>query len=122
MAETGRLTAPASPPLLSAVTLVRVAIVAAILVTWEAVAASGLLFRDVVPRLQVIGLALIELLGDKTYYWHLGVTAGEIGTALRCSIGLSLSLAAARAAPPTCGNRTRCRTGPAGPGSAAPMG
>ncbi|MGB9365704.1 MAG: ABC transporter permease [Xanthobacteraceae bacterium] len=81
MAETGRLTAPAAP-LLAPVTLVRVAIIAAVLVTWEAVAASGLLFRDVVPSLAVIGRALVELLMDKTYYWHLGVTAGEIGTAL----------------------------------------
>ena len=56
MAETGRLTAPAQPSL-SPVTLVRIAIVAAILVTWEAVAASGLLFRDVVPSLTVIGSA-----------------------------------------------------------------
>ena len=81
MAETGRLTAPAAP-LLAPVTLVRVAIIAAVLVTWEALAASGLLFRDVVPSLMVIGRALVELLMDKTYYWHLGVTAGEIGTAL----------------------------------------
>ena len=81
MAETGRLSAPAAP-LLAPVTLVRVAIIAAVLVTWEAVAASGLLFRDVVPSLMVIGRALVELLMDKTYYWHLGVTAGEIGTAL----------------------------------------
>ena len=81
MAETGRLTAPAAP-LIAPVTLVRVAIVAAVLVTWEAVAASGLLFRDVVPSLVVIGRALAELLMDQTYYWHLGVTAGEIGTAL----------------------------------------
>jgi NitT/TauT family transport system permease protein len=81
MAETGRLTAPAVP-LLAPVTLVRVAIIAAVLVIWEAVAASGLLFRDVVPSLTVIGRALAELLMDKTYYWHLGVTAGEIGTAL----------------------------------------
>ena len=81
MAETGRLTAPAAP-LLAPVTLVRVAIIAAVLLTWEAVAASGLLFRDVVPSLIVIGRALIELLADKTYYWHLGGTAGEIGTAL----------------------------------------
>ncbi len=80
MAETGRLTAPAAP-LLAPVTLVRVAIIAAVLVMWEALAASGLLFRDVVPSLMVIGRALIELLMDKTYYWHLGVTAGEIGTA-----------------------------------------
>jgi len=82
MAETGRLTAPAAAPLVRPVTLVRIAIVATILVTWEAVAASGLLFRDVVPSLLVIGDALIELLADRTYYWHLGVTAGEIGTAL----------------------------------------
>jgi ABC-type nitrate/sulfonate/bicarbonate transport system permease component len=81
MAETGRLTAPAAP-LLAPVTLVRIAIIAAVLVTWEAVAASGLLFRDVVPSLAVIGRALAELLMDKTYYWHLGVTAGEIGTGL----------------------------------------
>ena len=81
MAETGRLTAPAAP-FIAPVTLVRVAIIGAVLVTWEAVAASGLLFRDVVPSLTVIGRALAELLMDKSYYWHLGVTAGEIGTAL----------------------------------------
>jgi len=81
MAETGRLTAPAAP-LVAPVTLVRLAIIAAVLVTWEAVAASGLLFRDVVPSLTVIGRALAELLMDPTYCWHLGVTAGEIGIAM----------------------------------------
>jgi NitT/TauT family transport system permease protein len=81
MAETGRLTAPTAP-LASPVPLVRVAIIAAVLVTWEAVAASGLLFRDVVPSLTMIGRALAELLMDPTYYWHLGVTAGEIGVAM----------------------------------------
>ena len=30
----------------------------------------------------MIGRATAELLADKTYYWHLGVTAGEIGTGL----------------------------------------
>src|SRR5215217_428498 len=82
MAETGRLTAPVAQPFARPVTLVRIAIVAAILVTWEAVAASGLLFRDVVPSLLVIGGATAELLADKSYYWHLGVTAGEIGIGL----------------------------------------
>jgi len=81
MAETGRLTAPAAP-LFAPVTLLRAAIIAAVLVIWELVAASGLLFRDVVPSLSVIGRALAELLMDKTYYWHLGVTAGEIGIAM----------------------------------------
>ena len=82
MAETGRLIAPAAQPFASPVTLVRIAIIATILVVWEAVAASGLLFRDVVPSLLVIGRAVVELLADKSYYWHLGVTAGEIGTGL----------------------------------------
>jgi len=81
MAETGRLTAPAAP-LFAPVTLLRAAIIAAVLAIWELVAASGLLFRDVVPSLSVIGRALAELLMDKTYYWHLGVTAGEIGIAM----------------------------------------
>jgi NitT/TauT family transport system permease protein len=80
MAETGRLIAPA--PRANAVTLVRAAIIVGVLFTWEAVAASGLLYRDVVPSLLVVGRALVELLADQTYYWHLGVTAGEIAIAL----------------------------------------
>src|SRR5689334_8318057 len=97
MAETGRLTAPAAP-LANPVTLVRVAIIAGLLLTWEAVAASGLLFRDVVPSLLVIGRALVELLADKTYYWHLGVTAGEIGSAMLigglAGLGVGIALGA----------------------------
>jgi len=64
------------------VTLVRVAIILAVLVIWEAVAASGLLYRDVVPRLGIIVAAVWKLLSTPDYYWHLGVTAGEIGTGL----------------------------------------
>src|SRR4051812_7545436 len=82
MAETGRLSAPATQPFASPVTLVRVAIVVGILATWEAVAASGLLFRDVGPSLLVIGRAAVELLADPTYYFIVGVTAGEIGLAM----------------------------------------
>ena len=82
MAETGRLSAPATQPFASPVTLVRVAIIVGILATWEAVAASGLLFRDVVPSLLVIGGAVVELLADPAYYFNLGVTAGEIGLAM----------------------------------------
>jgi NitT/TauT family transport system permease protein len=81
MAETGRLSAPAQP-FASPVTLVRVAIIVGILATWEVVAASGLLFRDVVPSLLVIGSATVELLADGATYFNLGVTAGEIGLAM----------------------------------------
>ncbi|MEP7182641.1 MAG: ABC transporter permease [Betaproteobacteria bacterium] len=62
--------------------LVRFAIVAAILATWEAVAASGLLFRDVVPSLTAIGTAVARLLVNPDFHANLGVTLGEIGFAL----------------------------------------
>src|SRR5262249_45765927 len=83
LAQTGQLTqAPAALPGLSRVTLLRIAILLTILVVWEATAASGLLFRDVVPSLIVIVRALGHLLVENDFYWHLGVTAGEVGTAL----------------------------------------
>jgi NitT/TauT family transport system permease protein len=83
MAETGRLKAtPALPQWAHPVTLVRIAIILAVLLLWEGIAASGLLYRDVVPRLTVIVGAVTKLLSSSEYYWNLGVTAGEIGTAL----------------------------------------
>jgi NitT/TauT family transport system permease protein len=83
MADTGRLTQTAlRAPAISRVTQLRIAIIATILVIWEATAASGLLFRDVVPSLLVIGRAVASLLGDREFYWHLGVTGTEVGTAL----------------------------------------
>lgn len=83
MAETGRLSkAGASAALIGPVTLLRVAIVLTVLATWELLARSGWLYRDVVPSLTTIGGALYELLTSREYYFHLGVTAGEIGAAL----------------------------------------
>ena len=83
MAETGRLREAAIPaPLVDPVTLVRIAIVVGVLVTWEFVSASGWLYRDVVPSLLAIGGALIKTLSNPDYYFHLGVTSGEVGTAL----------------------------------------
>jgi NitT/TauT family transport system permease protein len=83
MAETGRLTAaPALRLRGDPVLALRIAIILAVLVLWEAVAASGLLYRDVVPSLLAIGRALVNLLANPEYYWNLGVTAGEVGTSL----------------------------------------
>lgn len=83
MAETDRLSkAGASAALVSPVTLLRVAIVLTVLATWELLARSGWLYRDVVPSLTTIGGALYDLLTSREYYFHLGVTAGEIGAAL----------------------------------------
>jgi len=83
MAETGRLRlAPALNLRADPVLGLRVAIIVAVLVIWQVVAASGLLYRDVVPSLFAIGSALAKLLTNPEYYRNLGVTAGEVGAAL----------------------------------------
>jgi NitT/TauT family transport system permease protein len=83
MAETTRLSRASSAQApTGAVMLLRIAIVTTILAAWEATAASGLLFRDVVPSFVVIGRSLISLLSDRAFYWHLSVSALEIGAAL----------------------------------------
>src|SRR5262245_29847333 len=83
MAEAGRLNLPAAPIIRAEpVTVVRGTIIVFILLFWEAIAQSGLLYRDVVPSLLAIGVALVRLLSTSDYYWHLGVTAGEVGTGL----------------------------------------
>jgi ABC-type nitrate/sulfonate/bicarbonate transport system permease component len=64
------------------VTLVRVAIILTVLVIWEGVAASGLLYRDVVPSLAAIAVALYDTLSDPAFYFHLAATGYEIGIAL----------------------------------------
>jgi NitT/TauT family transport system permease protein len=83
MAETVRVKpAAVSAPIVSAVTLLRMAIILTVLAVWEFLAHSGWLYRDVVPSLLAIGHALIELLSHGDYYFNLGVTAGEVGVAL----------------------------------------
>ena len=93
MAETGVVNAPAKAAVprrrpAVAVAVLRLATVAAVLVGWEALARSGLLYQDVVPPLAAIGRALRELLttpdagGLPAFYRHLAVTAGEIALAL----------------------------------------
>jgi ABC-type nitrate/sulfonate/bicarbonate transport system permease component len=69
-------------PLVRPVTLVRIALIVGLLVAWEAVSASGLLFRDVVPSLTAIGRAMIEALSNPTFYFHLYTTAYEIAFAM----------------------------------------
>lgn len=83
MADTGRLSRPAPlPAWAEPVTLVRAAIIATLLVLWEAVARSGLLYRDVVPSLVAIGGAVAKLLAAPDFYGNLAVTAGEVGSGL----------------------------------------
>ena len=66
----------------SGVLRLRVLIVAAALLAWQALALSGLLFRDVVPPLGRIGAALYRLLADPGFHAQLGITLAEIGAAL----------------------------------------
>jgi ABC-type nitrate/sulfonate/bicarbonate transport system permease component len=90
MAETGRLTtkAPAWP--IGPVGLLRIVIILVVLAIWEAMSRSGLLYRDVVPSLVAIGRALFVLLASPNFYFHLAVTAGEIGAAVAIGSGLGL--------------------------------
>jgi len=88
MAEAGRLSALAPPPRrarLRPVTALRLVIILAVLAAWELVADSGLLYRDVVPSLAAIAVALFKTLSDPTFYLHLGTTFYEIGIALGAS-------------------------------------
>jgi NitT/TauT family transport system permease protein len=67
---------------IGAVAMLRIALILAALLSWELLARSGWLYRDVVPSLAAIGGALADLLSHGDYYFHLAVTAGEIGAAL----------------------------------------
>jgi NitT/TauT family transport system permease protein len=49
----------------------------AMLAAWQALASSGLLFRDVVPSLWRIAAALVLTLSSLDFYTNLGVTAEE---------------------------------------------
>jgi NitT/TauT family transport system permease protein len=72
----------ATPHLARRTWLLRGAIVAAILAAWEALSASGLLFRDVVPSLGAIVAAIGRLVAAPDFYANLGVTALEVAAAM----------------------------------------
>ncbi len=115
MAQAGHLThaAPATGRWPDPVTRLRVIILVTIVAIWEATAASGLLFRDVVPSLLTVGRALAEMLAHPdlkwpididgrhydlwipAFYWHLYVTIGEIAGAMAVggAAGLLVGLA-----------------------------
>jgi NitT/TauT family transport system permease protein len=95
------MTLPAAAPRrLQPVTVLRIAIIVVALASWEALSASGLLYRDVVPSLLAIGKALFNLLtvpdmpvelspfglqgtaSIPAIYWHLYVTFYEIAIGL----------------------------------------
>jgi ABC-type nitrate/sulfonate/bicarbonate transport system permease component len=62
--------------------MLRIAIIVVVLASWEALAVSGWLFRDVVPPLTTIGRAIVKVLMSADFYSNLGVTLYEIGVGL----------------------------------------
>jgi len=60
----------------------RIAIVVTVLALWQIVSVSGWLFRDVVPSLTKIALAIFQLLTNPDFYSNLGVTGYEIAVAI----------------------------------------
>ena len=81
MAETTRVnTGPVRINL--SVPAIRVIGAAIVLGVWQAMALSGLFFRDVVPPLQNIGAGLVTLLRSADFYANLTVTGGELAMAL----------------------------------------
>lgn len=60
----------------------QLATLAAILVGWEFIAASGLLYRGVVPSLFAIGAAIFRLMVSQQFWFNFSVTLFEIALAL----------------------------------------
>ena len=79
---------------------VRIVIVAVLVIAWETMAASGLLFRDVVPSLIGIGSALAGLLGESAFYSNMFVTAYEVAVALLISATAGIAVGIALGASP----------------------
>jgi ABC-type nitrate/sulfonate/bicarbonate transport system permease component len=95
MAEAARLSrGNGALPVLDRVARIRLLIIAAIVVIWEVMSASGLFYRDVVPSLLAVGRALLIVLTHAEFYRHLTVTVMEVATALGIggSIGIVLGL------------------------------
>jgi ABC-type nitrate/sulfonate/bicarbonate transport system permease component len=100
MAAAAGLSVARRPHASARVTVIRVALVAVLLAGWEALAVSGLLFRDVVPSLSAIARALVAILGNADFYANLAVTATEVGAALAigglCGLAVGIALGANR--------------------------
>jgi NitT/TauT family transport system permease protein len=88
------------PGPLHGVRAMQLAAAALLLGAWQALAVSGLLFRDVVPPLPMIGAALLHTLADPAFWRNLGISAGEFALAMAigglAGIGVGLALGANR--------------------------
>ena len=68
----------------------RLATVLALLLAWEALGRSGLVFEGVVPSLVTIAAAVIDLLASANFYWNLELTLIEVAVSL--AVGASTGI------------------------------
>ena len=67
---------------LDQVTMVRITTIVVLMVVWEAIARSGLLYQDVVPTLAAIAGGIWKIVSDAGFYGNLEVTLFEIAASL----------------------------------------
>ena len=86
-----RLTAPAAATLrLDPGFALQVATLLGLAFLWEALGASGWLYRGVLPSLLDIAAALVALLGSTRFWTNLSVTGMEVGLAIALGGGLGI--------------------------------
>jgi NitT/TauT family transport system permease protein len=95
MAETDVIGTAARRPAAVPVARIRVVTILGLWAAWEAVAASGLLYRGVVPSSFKILFALGHELVSPTFYWNLEFTLMEVlvSLAIGCGAGLAVGFA-----------------------------
>jgi ABC-type nitrate/sulfonate/bicarbonate transport system permease component len=91
LAASERTLAVARAAAIGPVFALRVAIIVTLLIGWEALARSGLLFQDVVPSLIKIAAALGTLVVSAAFWTNLGVTALEVALAMLIGGGAGLA-------------------------------
>ena len=83
---------------LDQVTMVRITTIVVLMVVWEAIARSGLLYQDVVPTLAAIAGGIWKIVSDAGFYGNLQVTLFEIAASLVLGTLLGASPASSSAA------------------------
>jgi ABC-type nitrate/sulfonate/bicarbonate transport system permease component len=73
---------------------IRLGTLAALLVAWEALARSHLLYAGVVPPLEAIAAALVDLVSQADFYRDFAITAGEVavGIAIAAVTGIAAGI------------------------------
>lgn len=76
---------------MTAVLRLRLAILLAAALAWQALAMSGLLFGEVVPTLPRLAAALLRLLGERAFYANFLVSGLEVATAVAIGAGAGVA-------------------------------